>query len=83
VLMSRNINFAKQQATITIYQQTHITTYMSMAYLQVAYVLQAQIGFRNLVGFVHVRPNPPPLSVGGPSCGLGVTFLFSVGLRCG
>jgi hypothetical protein len=50
VWMSKNINFTKQQATITIYQQTHITTYI---HLQIAYVLHAQIGFRNLVGFVH------------------------------
>lgn len=51
--MSKDINFAKQQATITIYQQTHSTTYVSIAHLQVAYVLLGQIGFRNLVGLVH------------------------------
>ena len=44
---------AKQQATITIYQHFHVITYVSIAHLQVAYVLQAQIGFRSLVGFVH------------------------------
>ena len=30
-----------------------------------------------------VRPNPPPLSVGGPSCGLGLTCLPSTGIGCG
>ena len=51
VLMSKNINFPKQQATITIYQRTHITIYMSIA--QMCNVLHAQIRFQNLVGFVH------------------------------
>ena len=45
VWMSKNINFAKQQATITIYQHCHIITYVCIAHLQVAYVLQPKLGF--------------------------------------
>jgi hypothetical protein len=30
-----------------------------------------------------VRPNPPPLSVGGPGDGLGITCLLSTGIGCG
>ena len=40
--------FAKQQATITIYQQTHSTTYVSIAHLQVVYVLLPKLGFKPL-----------------------------------